>query len=233
MDFERTLPGVYRAVVHDNRDPKKLRRLKVKVTATGEQITNWVWPVISTKRPPAIGTGVYVMYVGGDPEYPVWIGEFGEDPQGVFAFGSWFSTVDQTAAAINTAYIITVNNQDYEQGIKVVDNSKFKVAESGTYNLQFSAQLQHRTGGGGGSGDNIWIWLKKNGSNVANSSTKLYIPTGKYQVAAWNFIVKLKYDDYLQLSWYVDTTDIAIEANGASGPSPAVPSLIVTMNQIA
>ena len=81
MDFERKLPGIYRAIVHDNRDPKKLRRLKVKVTATGEQITNWIWPVISTKRPPAIGTGVYVMYIGGDPEYPVWIGEFGEAPR--------------------------------------------------------------------------------------------------------------------------------------------------------
>jgi Type VI secretion system/phage-baseplate injector OB domain len=228
MDLIKRLQGIYRATVVDNRDPNHLRRLRVKVQTTGMEqsaVTNWIWP--------AIGDAVFVLYVGGDPEYPVWIGEFGEDPQGVFAFGSWFSTVDQTAAAINTAYIMTVNNQDYEQGIKVVDNSKFKVAESGTYNLQFSAQLQHRTGGGGGSGDNIWIWLKKNGSNVANSSTKLYIPTGKYQVAAWNFIVKLKYDDYLQLSWYVDTTDIAIEANGASGPSPAVPSLIVTMNQIA
>lgn len=233
MEYERKLYGVFRAVVHDNKDPKHLRRLKVKSTATGEQITNWIWPVISTKRPPAIGTGVYIMYVGGDPEYPVWIGEFSEQPQGVFAYGSWFSTSDQTAGAINTAYVMTVNNKDYEEGISAVDSSKFTVKESGTYNLQFSAQLQHRTGGGGGSGDNIWIWYRKNGVNVANSSTKLYIPTGKYQVASWNFIVKLKPDDYLQLAWYVDTTDIAIEANGASGPSPAVPSLIVTMNQIA
>jgi hypothetical protein len=107
------------------------------------------------------------------------------------------------------------------------------VQESATYNLQFSAQLHHRTGGGGGSGDSIWIWLKKNGSNVANSATKIYIPSGKYQVAAWNFIVKLKFNDYVQLAWAVDTTNIALEANGASGVTPAVPSLIVTMNQIA
>lgn len=233
MDYERKLYGVYRAVVHENRDPKHLRRLKVKSTATGEQITNWIWPVISTKRPPAIGTGVYILYVGGDPEYPVWIGEFGEIPQGVFAYGSWFSTIDQTAASTSTEYIMTVNNTDYEEGIVLENSNKFKVKEPGTYNFQFSAQLQHRTGGGGGAGDNIWIWFKKNGSAIAHSSTKLYIPTGKYQVAAWNYIAKLKADDYLQLAWYVDTTDIAIEANGASGPSPAVPSLIVTMNQIA
>ena len=235
MDYERKLSGLYRAVVHDNKDPKHLRRLKLKVTATGEQVTNWVWPVISTKRPPAIGTGVYVAYIGGDPEYPVWIGEFGkpDDIQGVFAYGSWFSTVDQTAAATNTAYNFTVNNTDYEEGIQVVSGSQFKVKESGTYNFQFSAQIHHRTGGGGGSGDSVWIWLKKNGSNVTNSATRLNLNSGKYAVAAWNFVIELKYDDYVQLAWAVDTTQIAIEYETDSSPKPAVPSLIVTMNQIA
>ena len=233
MDYERKLYGVYRAIVHENRDPQHLRRLKVKSTATGEQITNWIWPVISTKRPPAIGSGVYVLYVGGDPEYPVWVGEFGEEPQGVFAYGSWFSTQDQTAAATNTAYNFTVNNIDYEEGISVKSNSQFTVKESGTYNIQFSAQIHHRTGGGGGAGDSIWIWLKKNGSSVANSATRLNLSSGKYAVAAWNFISQLNHDDYLELAWAADTTQMAIEYETASSPKPAVPSLIVTMNQIA
>ena len=235
MDSIKRLYGVYRAVVVDNKDPQNLRRLKAQSQATGVEVTDWVWPILSTKRPPAIGTGVWITYLGGDPEFPVWIGEFGvpDSMQGVFGYGSWFSSVDQTASSINTEYIMSVNNRDYEEGIKVVDNSKFTVQESATYNLQFSAQLHHRTGGGGGSGDSIWIWLKKNGSNVANSATKIYIPSGKYQVAAWNFIVKLKFNDYVQLAWAVDTTNIALEANGASGVTPAVPSLIVTMNQIA
>jgi hypothetical protein len=234
MDYERKLSGLYRAVVHDNKDPKHLRRLKLKVTATGEQVTNWVWPVISTKRPPAIGTGVYVAYIGGDPEYPVWIGEFGkpDDIQGVFAYGSWFSTVDQTAS-VNTETIMTVNNTDFSEGISVVGTNKFTVKESGTYNFQFSAQFHHRTGGGGGSGNSAYVWLKKNGTSVANSSTSLNIGSGNYAVAAWNFLVELKYDEYVQLAWSTTTTNIALEANGAASPSPAIPSLIVTMNQIA
>lgn len=238
MDIIKRLNGVYRAVVVNNKDPEHLRRLKVRVTTTGtnnkeQTVTNWVWPMISTKRPPAVGTGVYIMYVGGDPEYPVWVGEFDNNPQGVFAYGSWYSTQDQTAAATNTAYNFTVNNKDYEEGIKVVSNSRFTVLESGTYNLQFSAQVHHRTGGGGGSGDSIWIWLKKNGSNFNNSATRLNINSGKYATPAWNFVVKLKYNDYVQLAWAVDTTNIAIEYETAASPKPAVPSLIVTMNQIA
>ena len=171
MDFERTLPGIYRAVVHDNRDPKKLRRLKVKVTATGEQITNWVWPVISTKRPPAIGTGVYVMYVGGDPEYPVWIGEFGEDPQGVFAFGSWSSTADLTAS-INTPTAVPLNTTSFEEGVKLQSSSRLVVEESGVYNIQFSAQFHHTSGGG--SGETVFVWFRKNGTDIPNSATTQY-----------------------------------------------------------
>lgn len=228
--------GVYRAVVKDNKDPKNLRRIKVSVTQlTGPEITEWVWPILSTKRPPKIGTGVFVLHTGGDSDYPLWIGEFGnpQDIQGVFSYGSWYSSVDQTTSTINSEKIMTVNATDYSQGISVKNSSKFTVDYDAMYNFQFSAQLQHRTGGGGGSGDNVWIWLKKNGTSVPNSATKLYIPTGKYQVASWNFFVKLKKNDYLQLAWSTDTTDIAIEANGATSPAPAVPSLIVTMNQIA
>lgn len=230
----RKYEGIYRGIVRDIKDPDNLRRIKVSVPQiTGNEISFWAWPILSTKRPPAVGTGVYVFYVGGDPEYPVWVGEFGKVIQGVFSYGSWFSSSDQTAAATNTEYIMTVNNTDYAQGITVKNSSKFTVDYDAIYNLQFSAQLQHRTGGGGGPGDNVWIWLKKNGTAVANSATKIYIPTGKYQVASWNFYQKLKKNDYLQLAWKVDTTDIAIEADAASAPAPAVPSLIVTMNQIA
>jgi len=234
----KRLYGVYRAIVDDNNDPQHLRRLKVKVQSTSfsrDATTNWIWPMISTKRPPAIGSGVYVLYLGGDPDYPVWVGEMGtpEDIQGVFAYGSWFSTADQTVTAINTEKIMTVNNTDFSEGISVVDSSKFTVEERGTYNIQFSAQLHHRTGGGGGSGNNIYIWLKKNGTSVANSSTSINLGSGNYGIAAWNFFVDLNYDEYVQLAFSTTTTNIALEANGASAPSPAIPSLIVTMNQIA
>lgn len=189
--------------------------------------------MLSTKRPPKVGTGVYIFYIGGDPDYPVWIGEFGTAPQGVFAYGSWFSTVDQTASAINTGYNFTVNNTDYAEGIAVTSGSRFTVQENGTYNLQFSAQVHHRTGGGGGSGDSIWIWLKKNGTSVANSATRLNVSSGKYATPAWNFFIKLKAKEYVQLAWATDTTNMAIEYESASSPKPAVPSLIVTMNQVA
>lgn len=73
--------GVYRAIVKDNRDPKSLGRLKLQVQITGNEVTEWVWPVenvsIDTDLP-KIGDGVFVIYQGGDAEYPIWIGSFGK-----------------------------------------------------------------------------------------------------------------------------------------------------------
>jgi hypothetical protein len=82
LDPVKRLHGVYRAVVTENKDPNNLRRLKLQVQTTGPEITDWVWPVSPSSvqtEPPAIGQGVWVSYIGGDPEYPIWIGSFGKN----------------------------------------------------------------------------------------------------------------------------------------------------------
>lgn len=225
--------GIYRGVVQDNKDPKNLNRLKVSVPQlTENQTTDWIYPVISTSRPPKIGAGVFVFYTAGNPDYPVWIGEFGEvgKIQGLFNYGSWFDTTTQTITAGQTK-TITVNTTDISEGIKVVGGSKFTVDSSGSYNLQFSIQLFRDSGGG--SGNTVQLWLAKNGTAVSNSNTKVVVTTNApYQVAAWNFFSKLKKNDYLELKWTSDTSSMKIAAVSASGGIPAIPSVIVTMNQI-
>jgi hypothetical protein len=82
MDSIKRLYGVYRGVVKDIKDPQKQRRLKIQVQTTGTEVTDWAWPIepssIHTDAP-VVGQGVWVTYVGGDPEYPVWIGAFGKN----------------------------------------------------------------------------------------------------------------------------------------------------------
>jgi hypothetical protein len=75
--------GIYRGVVKNNKDPQSQRRLKVSVAQiTGSETTEWAWPVepssISTDVP-VIGQGVWVMFIGGNPNYPVWSGIFGKN----------------------------------------------------------------------------------------------------------------------------------------------------------
>ena len=82
MDSVKRLYGVYRGVVRNNNDPQNQRRLKLQVQTTGAEVTDWAWPVDPSSihtEVPVVGQGVWVSYVGGDPEYPVWHGSFGKN----------------------------------------------------------------------------------------------------------------------------------------------------------
>ena len=67
----------------DNRDPIFSGRLKIVIPQIlGSTATEWAWgmDVASVKSaPPSIGQGVLVMFEGGDPVYPIWIGTFGKN----------------------------------------------------------------------------------------------------------------------------------------------------------
>jgi len=73
--------GVYRGVVFDSNDPNNLNRIRVTIPQIlSSQPTQWAWPVErleTTTVVPAIGQGVFVMFEGGDPSYPIWLGVFG------------------------------------------------------------------------------------------------------------------------------------------------------------
>jgi hypothetical protein len=229
--FEIDNQGIYRGVVVDNKDPKKLRRLKVKVPQnTGEEITEWAWPVVSTKRPPAIGAGVWVFYQGGDIDYPVWLGEFGQQPQGIFCHGAWHNTQTMNAAAINTAYPMQCNVEGIEQGVKLVNNSRMTVEQSGSYNIQFSAQFDKSSA----NTKHAWIWLRKNGTNVPYSASRVAIQGSDAEfIASWNFFATANAGDYFEVVWSVDDTGIFLPATAPSGIVPGIPSVILTINQIA
>ena len=230
MDIKR-LYGVYRGIVVDNNDPQNLRRLKVSTnTPTGTEVTNWIWPVLSTKRPPAKGSGVFVMYDGGDPDYPVWIGEFGDTSQGVFCYGSWYNTATMNAAAINTVYPMQCNSITVESGVKLVSNSRMTVEQAGTYNIQFSAQFDKSNA----NTEHAYVWLRKNGSDVPYSASKMAVQGSTAEfIASWNFYSEAKAGDYFEVVGSVTNTGIFLPAIAASGVVPGVPSVILTINQVA
>jgi hypothetical protein len=126
---------------------------------------------------------------------------------------------------------MTLNNVVQANGIVINSGSRITFSYPGTYNIQFSAQL-HNTGGGG-SGHTIDIWYAYNGTDVAWSDTRVdVISNSPYVVAAWNFFQTVSAGDYIELKWATDNTNIVIEASAASSPHPAIPSLIVTVQQI-
>jgi hypothetical protein len=83
VDSVKRLYGIYRGVVKDTKDPDKQRRLKVSIPqVSGTEVSEWAWPMepssINTDVP-VIGQGVWISFIGGDPDYPVWYGAFGKN----------------------------------------------------------------------------------------------------------------------------------------------------------
>ena len=142
-------------------------------------------------------------------------------------YGSFYDTTTQTAAVINTAYAMTFNTTDLSFGVtRGTPTSRIFVDRPNIYNVQFSAQV-HKTSGGVGL---IYVWLRKNGTNVPDSAGQIRIQGNDGEIlAAWNYVIQLNAGDYIELMWEVDDTSVELLAEVATGIHPSIPSVILTV----
>lgn len=146
-------------------------------------------------------------------------------------YGAFLSTATQTASAVNTPTAVTFNTTDLSNGISVVSNSQITIEVPGTYSLIFSIQLHHS--GGGGTGEDFFVWLNYNGTPYPNSATRMLVANGQYEVITVNLFGQSQAPgDYVEIMWQTDNTSIRLEGIAASGSRPAVPSVIATLARI-
>jgi hypothetical protein len=143
------------------------------------------------------------------------------------AYGVFYDTTTQTAAAINTATLITFNTTDVAYGVyRAATTSRITVTRAALYNFQFSIQLDNTSGGN----HLAYIWCRVNGSDVPQSASQVRLKgTDGELVAAWNFVLSLKADDYFELVYSVTDTAVQLVAQAAAAPVPAIPSVILTV----
>ena len=74
----RTFFGKYQGVVSDNRDPDKRGRIKARVVDIfGDDESGWALPCAPFGgfcALPKVGAGVWIEFMRGDPDYPIWSG---------------------------------------------------------------------------------------------------------------------------------------------------------------
>lgn len=147
-------------------------------------------------------------------------------------FISAYHSTTQSGFTANTAYSVSASTVASSNGISVVDGSRFTVASGGTYNLQFSLQLNKTQGG---SAEDVEIWLSKNGNNIDWSNTNLTLSNNNtLLVASWNFVEPMNAGDYLELKINVTSSSVIVQSEPPkTGPvRPGIPSAIITMVQI-
>jgi len=153
-------------------------------------------------------------------------------------YGAWQDNVTQTAAVNNTAYAMIYRTVDLSNGVTVVTDgtnlTRITFANTGIYNIQFSAQLQNLST----ATEDVTIWLRKNEVDLPATGTIVGLaqrkgPADPYHiVASWNFVLSVVAGEYYQLMWSTTNhTDVTIPAYSAVSPAPSVPSIILTVTQ--
>jgi hypothetical protein len=159
-------------------------------------------------------------------------GKWINNPYGAFQDGT-----DQTAANTTTAYAITFDTTDFSNGVTLSNSSRLNVSQSGLYNLQFSIQFKNTTN----DGQDVDVWFRKNGTNIANSNSRFHTPARKsagdpsHLIAALNFFVSLAANDYVEIMWRTSNVGVSIEhfAASSSPTRPVVPSVIATLSFVS
>jgi len=145
----------------------------------------------------------------------------------------YYSTSSQTAAAIDTAYAITYNQTYFQSGLSLdssATNSKITVTKSGIYNFQLSAQLLSSNA----SAKELQVWIRKNGADIGYSSRIYTVDTNNHHAPlAWNFNIDMAADDYIQMMWGTNDTNLSFDAGAASAPYPGHASAVLSVNFVS
>ena len=151
-------------------------------------------------------------------------------------YGAFQSIVDQTLAAANTAYAMTLDTTDYSNGITLSNSSRINVKNAGVYNFQWSGQFQNTDT----QEHDTSVWLRKNGTNVVGSTGLIGVPSSHggidgHTVVGWNYFLELAANDYIELYWSAPSTNVSLQfyAAGTSPTRPTTASLIATMNLVS
>jgi hypothetical protein len=145
-------------------------------------------------------------------------------------YGVFTKTTDQTPAVINTEYLLTFDNTQISNGVTIGGTtSRIIVPESGLY--QFDATVQLTSGSS--SSKNIWVWWKKNGTAIANSARLVTSDVNNgYIPIALNETVSLAANEYVELAFAADSTNVTVDSVAATAFAPAAPAVVLSVTQV-
>jgi hypothetical protein len=146
-------------------------------------------------------------------------------------YGSFSDSTTQTITA-DTAKAVTFDTTEETDGVAIgTPTSRIVITNAGTYNIQFSLQVDKTDGGQ----DDATIWLRVNGNDVPRTATDITVDqSARRLVAAWNFVYTFTAGQYFELVWSSHDASMRLKSEVTrTGPvRPAVPSAILTVTQV-
>lgn len=139
----------------------------------------------------------------------------------------------QPVPSATTALAISFTSTDVSNQVIIDPTDQTKIVHeiAGYYNIQFSAQLLSYDG----TIDDVCLWFRQNGTDVAFSAGYVSIPAIHGGVAgaaiiSWNIVLPMAANDYIQLlmSSTTGNTVCSTYPPNTSPTRPASPSIILT-----
>jgi len=143
--------------------------------------------------------------------------------------GLFYSTTNQTAAAVNTGYPVEFENTYIGNGVSIVSDTRITVTADGIYNFQVTLQTDHQ----GGSDSTVYTWINKNGTDVPYGGQEQTVKGSSVHAIFWNFSIDLTAGQYIEMYWATDDTNLSLDTQTPSSPHPGIPSAIVAVSFVS
>lgn len=143
--------------------------------------------------------------------------------------GLFYSTTNQTAAAVNTGYPVEFENTYIGNGVSIVSDTRITVTADGIYNFQVTLQTDHTSG----SDAIIYTWINKNGTDVPYGGQEQTVKGSSVHAIFWNFSIDLTAGQYIEMYWATDDTNLSLDTQTPSSPHPGIPSAIVAVSFVS
>ena len=152
------------------------------------------------------------------------------------AYISAYDITDQTGST-SAATAVKINTTGFSSGISIANDgsgnpTRITFTAAGTYMIAPSLQLYNSAA----SDYDATIWFRKNGTNIANSSTIVTVPkvgdggSAFFQIV---FYEQVTAGQYIEIMWLPENVAVTIDYTAAGAIAPAIPSVIVAAERIA
>ena len=145
-------------------------------------------------------------------------------------YGEFTKTSDQSPAVINTAYALTFDNTEISEGISIGSPaSRIVVVQSGLYQFDATVQISSSSS----SAKTVWLWFRKNGTDVANSARLVTININNgYTAVSMSEFFSLAANDRIEIMFAANDTAITVDNVAATAFAPAAPAVVLAVSQI-
>lgn len=152
------------------------------------------------------------------------------------AYISAYSAIDQSGST-SAATAMIIGTTALSSGISMTNNgsgnaTRITFTDAGIYAVMPSIQFANS----GASDYDATVWFRKNGSDIAASSTVMTIPKASDGGAAFFQIVifeQVTAGQYIEVMWLPENTAVTLDYIAAGAIAPACPSVILTAQRIA